>query len=133
LIFGARSKSLTLSIVAKYTGREIGVVPLVGVVRLHMRLMRRAATSHSRIDQMYNQVYYVSSMWSIPTRLPTPDSRGTACPDRERPRKRGANRRQELMGIERVNVIFRLESSEDEKQDIWLKILEVEATERFSS
>ncbi len=46
---------------------------------------------------------------------------------------RGANRRQELMGIERVNVIFRLESSEDEKQDIWLKILEVEATERFSS
>jgi len=39
---------------------------------------------------------------------------------------RGANRRQELMGIERVNVIFRLESSEDEKQDIWLKILEVE-------
>ncbi len=38
---------------------------------------------------------------------------------------RGANRRQELMGIERVNVIFKLESSEDEKQDIWLKILEV--------
>jgi single-stranded-DNA-specific exonuclease len=40
---------------------------------------------------------------------------------------RGAARRQELEGIERVNVIFRIESSEDEsKQEIWLKILDIE-------
>ncbi len=40
---------------------------------------------------------------------------------------RGAAKRQELDGIERVNVIFRIESSEDEsKQEIWLKVLNVE-------
>ncbi len=40
---------------------------------------------------------------------------------------RGASRRQELDGIERVNVVFRIESSEDEsKQEIWLKMLDVE-------
>ena len=42
---------------------------------------------------------------------------------------RGANRRQELDGVERVNILFRIESSEDEgKQDVWLKILDVEPT-----
>ncbi len=42
---------------------------------------------------------------------------------------RGAIRRQELDGIERVNVIFRIKSSEDEsKQEIWLKVLDVEPT-----
>jgi single-stranded-DNA-specific exonuclease len=40
---------------------------------------------------------------------------------------RGAARRQELEGIEQVNIIFRIESSEDEsKQEIWLKILDIE-------
>lgn len=40
---------------------------------------------------------------------------------------RGATRRQELNGIESVNIIFRVESSEDEgKRDVWLKILDVE-------
>jgi single-stranded-DNA-specific exonuclease len=39
---------------------------------------------------------------------------------------RGATRRQELDGIELVNVIFRIESSEDEgKRDVWLKIVDV--------
>ena len=42
---------------------------------------------------------------------------------------RGAGRRQELDGIERVNVIFKIESSEDEsKQEIWLKVLNIEPT-----
>ncbi len=42
---------------------------------------------------------------------------------------RGAARREELDGCERVNVIFRIESSEDEsKQEIWLKMLDVEPT-----
>jgi single-stranded-DNA-specific exonuclease len=40
---------------------------------------------------------------------------------------RGATRRQELDGIELVNILFRIESSEDEgKRDVWLKILDVE-------
>jgi len=40
---------------------------------------------------------------------------------------RGAHRRQELTGVERVNVLFRIESSEDESRpDVWLKILEFE-------
>ena len=39
----------------------------------------------------------------------------------------GAFRRQALLGVERVNIIFRLESSEDDsKRDIWLKLLDVE-------
>ncbi len=43
---------------------------------------------------------------------------------------RAAHRRQELVGVERVNVLFRVESSEDENRpEIWLKILEFEATE----
>jgi single-stranded-DNA-specific exonuclease len=41
---------------------------------------------------------------------------------------RAAHRRQELVGVERVNVLFRVESSEDESRpEIWLKILEFEA------
>ncbi len=40
---------------------------------------------------------------------------------------RGATRRQELNGVALVNIIFRIESSEDEgKRDVWLKILDVE-------
>jgi single-stranded-DNA-specific exonuclease len=40
---------------------------------------------------------------------------------------RGATRRQELDGIELVNILFRIESSDDEgKRDVWLKILDVE-------
>jgi single-stranded-DNA-specific exonuclease len=40
---------------------------------------------------------------------------------------RAAHRRNELAGVERVNVLFRVESSEDESRpDIWLKILEFE-------
>jgi single-stranded-DNA-specific exonuclease len=43
---------------------------------------------------------------------------------------RAAHRRQELVGVERVNVLFRVESSEDESRpEIWLKILEFEATD----
>lgn len=39
---------------------------------------------------------------------------------------RGATRRQELAGIDYVNILFRIESSEDEgKRDVWLKILDV--------
>jgi single-stranded-DNA-specific exonuclease len=41
---------------------------------------------------------------------------------------RGAVLLPSLEGIARVNILFRLESSEDEsKQDVWLKLLEVEA------
>jgi len=40
---------------------------------------------------------------------------------------RGATQLQSLQGVERVNVIFKLESMEDEaKQDMWLRILDVE-------
>ena len=40
---------------------------------------------------------------------------------------RAAHRRQELVGVERVNVLFRVESSENESRpEIWLKILEFE-------
>jgi single-stranded-DNA-specific exonuclease len=39
----------------------------------------------------------------------------------------GAPRRQTLLGTSHVNIIFKVESSEDDsKQDIWLRILEVE-------
>ncbi len=42
----------------------------------------------------------------------------------------GAARQQSLEGVSRVNVIFRLESSDDESRpDIWLRILDVEAEE----
>ncbi|MBV9229931.1 MAG: single-stranded-DNA-specific exonuclease RecJ, partial [Chloroflexi bacterium] len=43
---------------------------------------------------------------------------------------RGATREQSLNGVSHVNVIFRLESAEDEiKQEVWLKILDVEPAE----
>lgn len=43
---------------------------------------------------------------------------------------RAAAKRDALSGVSHVNVIFKLESSEDEsKQDIWLKILDVEPIE----
>lgn len=39
----------------------------------------------------------------------------------------GASRRQTLLGTSHVNIIFKVESSEDDsKQDIWLRILDVE-------
>lgn len=44
---------------------------------------------------------------------------------------RGAGKQQELKDVERVNVIFKLEASDDEsKQEIWLKILDVEPATR---
>jgi single-stranded-DNA-specific exonuclease len=42
----------------------------------------------------------------------------------------GAHRQQSLEGVSRVNVIFRLESSDDESRpDIWLRILDLEPSE----
>jgi single-stranded-DNA-specific exonuclease len=41
---------------------------------------------------------------------------------------RGADRLQSLKGIENVNIIFKIESSEDEtRADVWLRILDIEA------
>jgi single-stranded-DNA-specific exonuclease len=41
---------------------------------------------------------------------------------------RGADRLQSLKGIESVNIIFKIESSEDEtRADVWLRILDIEA------
>jgi single-stranded-DNA-specific exonuclease len=43
---------------------------------------------------------------------------------------RGADRLQSLKGIESVNIIFKIESSEDEtRADVWLRILDIEADE----
>ena len=45
----------------------------------------------------------------------------------------GAQRRQDLVGVSHVNVIFRLESPEDEvKQEVWLRILDLEPQERYT-
>lgn len=44
---------------------------------------------------------------------------------------RGASHLPSLQGVERVNVIFKLESSDDEsRQDMWLRILDVEPVEK---
>ncbi|GHO93388.1 hypothetical protein KSF_034360 [Reticulibacter mediterranei] len=43
---------------------------------------------------------------------------------------RGADRLQSLKGVEHVNIIFKIESSEDEtRADVWLRILDIEADE----
>ena len=45
----------------------------------------------------------------------------------------GAQRRQDFVGVSHVNIIFRLESPEDEaKQEVWLRILDLEPQERYT-
>jgi single-stranded-DNA-specific exonuclease len=45
----------------------------------------------------------------------------------------GAQRRQQLVGVSHINVVFRLESPEDEaKQEVWLRILDLEPHERYT-
>jgi hypothetical protein len=44
---------------------------------------------------------------------------------------RGANRQSTLTGIEYVNIIFKVEASDNEvRPDVWLRILDVEPVEK---